>query len=96
MLPRKLDAPDLDLRTFGDVEGQVHGLGTAVNLLDLRLHLGELVALLGVHVADDAGDAPHQPLIDERIEPDLDALLLQLLVDLRLLDLLRSRRSRRS
>src|SRR4029453_6415166 len=50
--------------------------------------LGILIALFGHQAADDALDAPDQPGIDERVETNLEALFLQLLVDLRLLHLL--------
>ena len=49
---------------------------------------GELEALLRHHVADDAFDLPDQAGIDERVEADLRVGFLQLLVDLRDLDLL--------
>src|SRR4029453_15142716 len=50
--------------------------------------LGILIALFGHQAADDTLDAPDQPGIDERVETNLEALFLQLVVDLRLLHLL--------
>ena len=79
---------DLDLRAFLDVERQMDQLRSAWQLLDCVGDLGVLIALLGHQAADDALDAPDQPGIDERVETDLEVLFLQLVVDLRLLDLL--------
>ena len=86
----ELDAADLDLRPLVHVEGQMHELRPARDVLDLVRDLRELEALLPQHVADDALDLADQPWIDERVEADLRARLLQLLVDLRDLDLLRA------
>src|SRR4051812_1252119 len=44
----EVDAPNLDLRAFGDVEREIDDLRAAGNRLDLRLHLGVFVALLGI------------------------------------------------
>ena len=96
LLPTNSRFADLDLRALVDVEGQVHQLRPARDLLDRRLDLREHVALLRVDLAHDAGDAADEPRIDERIEIQADAALLQLLVDLPLVDLARIRRSRRS
>ena len=86
----EVDHADLHLGAFGDVERHVHRLARGADRLDLGLHLDVLVALLGVHVADDPGDLADEALIDERVQRDPQVLLLQLVVDLRLLDLLRS------
>ena len=67
----------------------LHQLGPARQLLDARLDLGELVALLRHHAAQDAFDPAHGALIEERIEPQRDARLLHLLVDLGAVDLAR-------
>ena len=82
----EVDAADLDLRPFVQVEGDVHQLRPAGNLLDLGRHLRELEALLAQHVADDARHLANEAGIDEGVEPDLRVRVLQLLVDLRRLD----------
>ena len=53
--------------------------------------LRELEALFGEHPAHDALDAADEAGIDERVEADGHAFVAQLLLDLRLLDLLRAR-----
>ena len=64
--------------------------GPPCELLDLVRHVGELEALLAQHLADDAFDLPDQAGIDEGVETDHRVVFLQLLVNLRDLDLLRS------
>ena len=87
LVPDEFDLADPDLRPLVDVERHVHQLRTALDLLDLRLHLGELMPFRRVDLADGARDAPQQAGIDERVEPNLELLLFQLVVDLRLVDL---------
>ncbi len=53
----EVDVVDADLRSLVDVEGEVDGLRAAGHFLDLGLDLRELVALLRVQLAHDAGDA---------------------------------------
>ena len=86
----EVDAANLDLRPFVEVEGDVHQLRAAGNVLDLGRHLGELEALLAHHVAHDPRDLPNEARIDERVEADLGVRVLQLFVDLRRLDGLRA------
>jgi hypothetical protein len=86
----EVDGPDADLGAFGDMEAEVDRLGRRTDRLDLRLHVGVLIALLGVEVADDAGDLLDEAGIDEGVERDPDPLLLQLVVDFRHLDFLRA------
>ena len=83
----ELDVADLDLRAFVDVEDDLDQLRAAGQLLDARLDLGELVALLGHQAAQDAFDAADGALIEERVEAQRDARLLHLLVDLGAVDL---------
>ena len=67
----EVDASDLDLRPFVDVEGEVDQLRAAGTALISWRDLGELIALLGMHVADDALDLADEAGIDERVEADL-------------------------
>ena len=64
----------------------MHQLGPALDALDLRLDLGELIAFGRIELADDARDATDETRVDERIEANRDALLFELLFDLRLVD----------
>ena len=84
----EVERANLDLRPFVHVEREVDQLGAAGDFLDLGRDFGELEALLTQHVADDAGDLADQAGIDEGVEADLGVGVLQLLVDLRRLDLL--------
>src|SRR4029453_995403 len=79
---------DLDLGALLDVERQMDQFRSAWQLFDCVSDLGILIALFGHQATDDALDAPDQPGIDERVETNLEVLFLQLVVDLRLLDLL--------
>ncbi len=88
-VPDEVDALDFDLRPFVHVEGEVNQLRPAGDFLDFRRDLGELEAFVAHHVADDARHLADQTGIDERVEADLRVGVLQLLVDLRDLDLLR-------
>ena len=47
---------DADFRPIVDVEREVHQLGAGRQILDLVSDLGELIALLRHHAADDAFD----------------------------------------
>ncbi len=84
------DVADLDLRPLIDHERQVDQFRAAGQQLDLGRDGRELVALLPKHVEDDLLHLAHHAGIDERVEPDDGALLLQLVVDLRPLEVLRS------
>ena len=84
------NSPDLDLRALVDMEGQVHELGPTGHLLDLVGHLRVLKAFFLHHLAHDRFDLLHEAGIDERVEADLRHHFLQLLVDLRGLELLRT------
>ena len=90
LVPDELDVLDPDLRPLVDHEAQVHELGPARQLADLRPDLRVLVALLRVELPHDAGHPLDLARIDERVEADDDVLLAQLLLDLRDLDLLRA------
>ena len=86
LVAHEVDSRNLDLRTFGHLELQRHGLRAARDWLVHRLDLRVLKAFLDHHLADDVGDAFLGGLIDERIEPDGDAELAKSFLDLRLLD----------
>jgi hypothetical protein len=90
LVAQEVDVLDADLRTFRDVEREVDGLRVGAHRLDLGLDGRVLVALVAVHSAHDRRDVIHEARVDERVEVDLQVLLLQLLFDLRLLDFLRS------
>ena len=83
----EVDAADLDLRPFLDVEHDLDHLGARRQRLDSRRHLRELVALLRHQVLDDALHALDHGLIEERVEAELNVELLHLLVDLGAFDL---------
>ena len=72
------------------MERDVNELGPALDVLDFGPDFGELIPLGCIELADDAGDASNEPWIDERVEPDRDALLFQRFLDLRLVDLLQT------
>ena len=90
LIADKVDLVDLDLRPFRHMERDVDELGPALDVLDLGPDFGELIPLRCIELADDAGDASNEPRIDERVEPDRDALLFQRFLDLRLVDLLQT------
>ena len=75
LIADKVDLVDLDLRPFRHMERDVDELGPALDVLDLGPDFGELIPLRCIELADDAGDASNEPRIDERVEPDRDALL---------------------
>jgi hypothetical protein len=87
----ELDVHELELRALLDVERQVEQLRPAGHRRLLDVHRGVVVALLGVQLLDDLLDLPDGRLIDERVEPDHDAGVLQVLFDFRDLDFLGSR-----
>ena len=84
------DVPDFDLGAFRHVEGQMDDLRAAGQRHDLGSDLRVLEALLLEHVADDAGDFPHERGVDEGVEADLRHQILQPLVHLRDFDFLRA------
>ncbi len=86
----EIDAPDLDVGALLQLERQVNELRPARHLGDLVGDVAELKPFLAEHVADDSFDLADQAGIDERVEADFGVGFLQLLVDLRGLDLLRA------
>ena len=84
----EVDLANLDLRPLADVERHVHQLGSAGHRRDLVIHFGVGEALLGHHRPQHGLHPPDHALIEERIEPQLDATLPQLLFDLGAIDLL--------
>ena len=85
----EVDLADADLRALLHVEGDLDQLGAAGQRLDVRGDLGELEALLGHHLLDDALHPPHRRVVEERVEAQRHPELLHLLVDLGALDLAR-------
>ena len=86
----EVDLADLDLRALVHVEGDVDQFRAAGDLLDVVGDVRELEALLSQHVPDDPFDLADERGVDEGVEADLCVGVLQLLVDLRDLDLLRA------
>ncbi len=86
----EVDVPNLVLGTVGDVEDEVHHLGSTRNGLDLVGDGAVQISLLRQHGADDALHAPHLAIVDEGVHLDGDVLFLQLLVDLGRFELFRA------
>jgi hypothetical protein len=89
-VPGKGDLADLHARSLVQRERQVHQLRTARHLGDRVRHRRSLESLLEQQIPNHALDLADQAAVDERVEPDVRVQLLQLLVDLRRLDRLRS------
>ena len=86
----EVDRADLHLRAFVHVKRDVDELRSTADFGDLVLDVGKLKAFLPEHVADDAFNLANEGRIDERVESDRRVVFLQLLVNLRDLELLRA------